>query len=61
MTRADFAKLHHRLRATPRQTNLVIAVLSKMMSLAEGWGLRPDGSNPCHRVEKAARCGANAS
>jgi integrase len=52
VTRADFAKLHHRLRATPRQTNLVIAVLSKMMSLAEGWGLRPDGSNPCRRVEK---------
>src|SRR4051794_32039609 len=29
-------------------------VVSKMFNLAERWGLRPDGSNPCHHVEKFA-------
>ena len=26
--------------------------MSKMMNLAEAWGLRPDGSNPCRHVKK---------
>jgi integrase len=30
----------------------VLAVLSKMFNLAERWGLRVGGSNPCRRVEK---------
>jgi integrase len=32
----------------------VLAVLSKMFNLAERWGLRPDGSNPCRHVERFA-------
>jgi hypothetical protein len=28
----------------------VQALLSKMFALAEDWKLRPEGSNPCHRV-----------
>ena len=28
--------------------------MSKMLNLAERWGLRPDGSNPCRHVEKYA-------
>jgi integrase len=32
--------------------NRVLALLSKMMNLAEKWGLRPDGSNPCRHVDK---------
>ena len=36
----------------PYQANRVLAVLSKMFNLAERWGLRPDGSNPCRHVEK---------
>lgn len=50
--RTDVAKLHHGLRETPYQANRVLALLSKMMNLAEKWGLRPDGSNPCRYVEK---------
>jgi integrase len=50
--RADIAKLHHANRAAPYQANRTLAVLSKMMNLAERWGLRPDGSNPCRHVEK---------
>ena len=33
-------------------SNRVLALVSKMMNLAEKWGLRPDGSNPCRHVEK---------
>ena len=52
VTRADVAKLHHDMRATPRQANQTLAVLSKMFSLAEVWGLRPDESNPCKKIER---------
>ena len=52
ITRADVAKFHHENRAAPYQANLTLAILSKMFSLAELWGLRPDGSNPCRHVEK---------
>jgi integrase len=52
IVRHDIAKLHHSLRSTPYQANRMLAVLSKMLNLAEQWGLRPDGSNPCRHVEK---------
>jgi integrase len=52
ITRADVARFHHENRAAPYQANLTLAILSKMFSLAELWGLRPDGSNPCRHVEK---------
>src|SRR6516162_4857791 len=52
VTRADVTKLHHTNRAAPYQANRVLAVLRKMFNLAERWGLRPDGSNPCRHVEK---------
>src|SRR4051812_29763969 len=52
VTRADITKLHHANRATPYQSNRLLAVLSKMFNLAEQWGLRPDGSNPCRHIEK---------
>jgi integrase len=54
VTRADVTKLHHANRKAPYQANRVLAVLSKMFNLAERWGLRPDGSNPCRHVEKFA-------
>jgi integrase len=40
------------MRGTPFQANRVVALLSKMLSLAERWGLRPDGSNPTRHVER---------
>jgi integrase len=52
VTRQDIARLHHSLRTTPYQANRVLATLSKMFNLAEVWGDRPDGSNPCRHVEK---------
>jgi integrase len=52
VTRADIARLHHAHRDTPYQANRILAVLSKMFSLAEAWGLRRDGSNPCRHIER---------
>ena len=52
MERRDIAELHHKARATPYQANRTLGVLSKMFNLAEVWGLRPDGSNPCRHVPK---------
>jgi integrase len=54
ITRAEVSKLHHANRAAPYQANRVLAVLSKMFNLAERWGLRPDGSNPCRHIERFA-------
>jgi integrase len=52
LTRADVAQFHHQLRDRPYQANRCLAVLSKMMNLAEAWGLRLDGSNPVRHVKK---------
>jgi len=52
ITRQDVAGLHSRMVKTPVFANRAVALLSKMMNLAEAWGLRPDGSNPCRHIEK---------
>lgn len=50
--RSDIAALHHKMRDTQYQANRTLAVLSKMFNLAEVWGMRPDGSNPCLHVKR---------
>ena len=50
--RSDIADLHHALRETPYQANRTLGVLSKLFNLAEMWGIRPDGSNPCLHVKR---------
>lgn len=52
VTRADIAALHHSLRSTPYEANRMLAMMSKMLSLAERWGLRPDGSNPARNIDR---------
>lgn len=52
VTGADVARLHQAMAATPRQANLTVAILSKAMSLAERWGMRPRASNPCLGLER---------
>jgi len=54
VSRADVSKLHHKVgKDTPIQANRVLAVLSKMMTLAVRWGLRTDAQgNPCRHVER---------
>ena len=52
VTRADVARFHHDLRHIPYQANRNLEIISKMFSLAEMWGLRPDGSNPRRHIPK---------
>jgi integrase len=52
VSRGDAMKFHGSLRATPYRANRALALLSKVMNLAELWDLRPDNSNPCRHVEK---------
>jgi integrase len=52
VTRQDVAKLHRSLAETPRQANVVLAICSKAFSLAEEWGMRADGTNPCRRIAR---------
>ena len=39
-------------RETPYQANRILEVVRKMFNLAEAWGLRKDGANPCRFVQK---------
>ena len=54
ITRADVMRLHHGLRSTPYEANRVLALLSKILNLAEAWGVRPIGSNPCRHMRRYA-------
>lgn len=50
--RDDIARLHASLKKTPYAANRVLSLLKKMFNLAEVWGWRGDGSNPCRHVER---------
>lgn len=52
VTRADIAKLHHDQRHIPYEAKRCLEAMFKMFSLAEMWGLRPDGSNPRKHIKK---------
>src|SRR5438270_3199932 len=47
----EVADLHHSMRDKPVQANRTLALLSKMLGLAERWGYRPPSSNPCRGVD----------
>ena len=48
--RTHVADLHYRLRGTPTEANAAVKILSKMYSLAPGWGFETGGRNPCRFV-----------
>jgi integrase len=52
VTVGDVARFHNANVTTPYQANRALAALSKAFALAEVWGMRPDGSNPCKKVER---------
>ncbi len=52
VTRSDVATLHLARHDTPTDANRMLALLSRMFTLAELWGLRPTGSNPCKGVPR---------
>ncbi|MFT9089924.1 MAG: tyrosine-type recombinase/integrase [Gluconacetobacter sp.] len=52
IARADVADFHGEQRHIPYQANRTLGVLSKMFSLADLWGVRADGLNPCRGVRR---------
>ena len=52
VTRSDVATLHQQMRGIPYAANRTIGILSAMFTVAELWGLRPEGSNPCRHVKR---------
>lgn len=44
------AMMKKKLDYKPGEANKALSVLRKMFNLAEIWGYRPDGSNPCRHV-----------
>ena len=53
ISRTDIERFHRELgRSHPTQANRALSLVSKMLNLAELWGLRTDGSNPCRHVER---------
>ena len=52
ITRSDVLALVGSLAERPATANQVLALLSKAMSLADEWGMRPGLANPCARVKK---------
>jgi integrase len=52
LTREEVLGLHSSLKDMPTTANRVLSLLSKALNLAELWGYRPDGSNPCRHIPK---------
>ncbi|MEM6797801.1 MAG: site-specific integrase, partial [Acidobacteriota bacterium] len=52
ITRGDVARLLTEMAETPAMANKVLTLLSKAFNLAEVWGWRPEGSNPCRHVSR---------
>jgi integrase len=50
LKRTDVARLHDAMRATPINANRALEVISKAAELAEVWGWREEGTNPCRHV-----------
>lgn len=46
----DVSRFHTANAKTPYQANRALSALSKAFALAENWGMRPAGSNPCSKV-----------
>lgn len=48
----DILRVHSAMQATPYQANRTLAVISKMLNLAERYGERDIGSNPCQHISR---------
>ncbi len=52
VVREDVIRVHNSLQKTPYEANRTLALLSKLFNLAEIWGIRSEGSNPCRLVRR---------
>ena len=48
----DIKAMHRSMRKTPRQANLCVAIMSKLLSWSEGEGFRARGTNPCPSIKR---------
>lgn len=46
------------MEKSPTQANRVLSLVRKMFNLAELWGYRPDGTNPCRHLPKSPEKGS---
>jgi len=51
----DVSELYQAIRSKPTQAALAVRVLSSAMTMAEEWGLRQAGSNPCRIKMKSSK------
>jgi integrase len=56
-TRSDVSSLITRMKKTPVTANRVLSCLRKMFNMAEVWGFRDDGTNPCRHIPKYPESG----
>lgn len=52
ITFGDVQAFHQKKSDTPYLANRGVTILSKMLNLAEDWGLRPMNSNPTKRIKR---------
>lgn len=52
VTPAHVTRFHLSWKETPTRANRALALLSHMFTMAEKWGLRAPGSNPCRHVDR---------
>ncbi|KGA23295.1 integrase [Pectobacterium brasiliense] len=50
LKRPDVASMMKKMAHKPADANRTFSVMRKMFNLAEVWGYRPDGTNPCRHV-----------
>lgn len=48
--RPDIASMMKKMAHKPTEANKTFGVMRKMFNMAEVWGYRPDGTNPCRHV-----------
>lgn len=52
LSTGDVSTFHRARRKTPTNANRCLALLSHMFTMAERWGLRPHGTNPCKGIKR---------
>jgi hypothetical protein len=57
----DITALMKRMEKSPTHANRVLSLVRKMFNLAELWGYRHDGANPCRHVPKYPEKGGDMS
>ena len=57
VTRSDVSSLITRMKKAPVTANRVLSCLRKLFNMAEVWGFRVDGTNPCRHIPKYPESG----